>query len=151
VKIFVNMNALLTFQVVLTFVICDNADDQHVVLSSNTSNTTETKLDYHANVESVLNKYDGNDTEYTPLMIVLEEIRNIGLLKISEDLDQFNLSREHKHIIEIQQRACPNIPLCHSNATFDMYELNCCPRRCSCNVPACMAERNCCPDVIITT
>ena len=150
-KTFVNMNVLITLAVVITLAICGTAGDQRVVLSSNTGNTTETKLDDHASVESVLNKYDGNDTEYTPLMVVLKEIRDLGLLKVSEDLDQFNLSREHEHIIKIQQSACPNIPLCHSNATFEKYELNCCPGRCSCNVPECMAERNCCPDVIITT
>ena len=147
----VNMNALLTLEVALTLAICGTADDQRVVLFSNNSNITETKLHDHASVESVLHEYDGNDTEYTPLMIVLKEIRNMGLLNISEDLDQFNLSREQKYIIEIQQRACPNIPLCHRNATFDIYASYWCQRKCSCNVPECMAERNCCPDVIITT
>ena len=144
------MNVLLTLESALLLATCGTADGQRVVLSSYTSNTTESKLDDQV-AESGLHTHDGNSTEYTPLMIVLEEIRNMGLLNISEELDQFNISRDHKHIIEIHQRACPDIPLCHSNATFDIQASYCCQTDCSCNVPTCMAERNCCPDVIITT
>jgi len=151
---FVIMNVLITLEVVLTLAIFGTADDQRVVLSNNTRYKTETKLDNHASDESVLNKNDGNDTEFTPLMLVLDEIRStcIGLLNLSADIDQFNISREYSLIIEIQQRACPNnIPLCPSNVTSYYYTFYCCRRRCNCNLTECMAERNCCPDVIIST
>jgi len=144
------MCVLITLVCALKISFCVFAENLDETISSNYSNVTTNNHVNGVSVHSIFNDYDGHNMEFTPLMKVFQDIRNVSLLRITADQDQLNISREHQNIIDIQQHACPDIPLCHDGRT-NIVAGNCCPVYCSCNLTECMVERNCCPDVLINT
>jgi len=144
------MFVLITVVYALKISFCVFAKNIDEAISSNYSNVTTNNHVDGVSVDLIFNEYDDHNMEFTPLMKVIQEIRNVSLLRITADQDQLNIAREHQHIIEIQQHACPDIPLCHDGRT-DIVAGNCCQNLCSCNLTECMVERNCCPDVLINT
>ena len=149
-KTLAKMFVLITLVCALKISFCVFAENLDETISSNYSNVTTNNHVNGVSVHSIFNDYDGHNMEFTPLMNVFQEIRNVSLLRITADQDQLNISREHQNIIEIQQHACPDIPLCHDGRT-NIVAGNCCRDLCSCNITECMVERNCCPDVLINT